>query len=66
MVRAKFTCTKNDNGDVALQPVFDRSEENKQFWDATPSGEIKMFITNENARNQFEVGKEYYVDFTKA
>lgn len=66
MVRAKFICVKNINGDVGLQPVFTDSEENKKFWNATPAGEIKMFITNENALNEFEVGQEYYIDFTKA
>lgn len=66
MVRAKFTCTGNTNGVVTMQPVFSGSEENKTFWKYTPGGSITLSITNPDAVNQFEVGKEYYVDFTPA
>lgn len=63
-VRAKFVCNGNIEGAVSLQAVTQGSEENKIFWDYTPSGIINLFITNPNAVNQFEPGKEYYVDFT--
>jgi len=68
-IRAKFNVaeiSKYGNGGgakVTLMPVISGSEENKQFWEYTPSGKIEMFITNPNA--EFEFG-EYYVDFTKA
>jgi len=38
------------------------SEENKAFWEATPSGTLKLDCTHTQF---FEVGKEYYLDFTK-
>jgi hypothetical protein len=68
-VRAKFVCTKREwPGGVELKPVYsdDPEHENKKFWDATPSGELKMYINNPQAIGFFEVGHEYYLDFTKA
>ena len=65
-VRAKFKCASNHEGNVTLQPVYEGSEENKTFWNYTPAGLITMTITNPAASNSFEVGKEYYVDFTLA
>lgn len=66
-VRAKFECTKNDGSDVELQPVVAGSpEENKAFWKATPSGKLEMWVSNPDAADFFEVGEEYYLDFTKA
>jgi hypothetical protein len=71
MIRAKFTCQQNiphDDGDgayVSFYPVTSNppTPENLSFWNATPSGQIAMSITNPNAVRQFEVGKDYYVDF---
>jgi hypothetical protein len=67
-VRAKFKCwSNNEYGQVTLQAVTAyNSEENKTFWQYTPIGNISLTITNPDALNQFEVGEEYYVDFTKA
>lgn len=68
-IRAKFNVaeiTKFGNGGgtrVVLTPVITGSEENKAFWEHTPSGTIEMHISNPDAK--FELG-EYYVDFTKA
>ncbi len=68
MIRAKFLVTSVNvsEGEVTLIAVACGSEENKSFFTYTPSGEIKMSIVNENTLKGFEVGKEYYVDFTKA
>lgn len=44
----------------------DPNSENKKFWDATPGGLIELTTVNENAVKAFEIGKEYYVDFTPA
>jgi hypothetical protein len=71
MVRAKFivdskSTTRYGHGVVELSPVTSRSEENKHFWQYTPGGSIKLQITNPDALNDFEVGQEYYIDFTKA
>jgi hypothetical protein len=66
MVRAKFQCQSNEDGIITLTPVCTGSEENESFYQYTPSGSIELGIVNENASKQFEVGKEYYVDFTPA
>lgn len=80
MVRAKFKVTEvtsagwgNEQGDVrniTLWPVGSgvggESEENKAFYAATPGGSITLCVVNPAAAAQFEVGKEYYVDFTPA
>lgn len=53
---------------VVLSPVYsqDPDSENKKFWDATPSGEVKLGTINKAAADYFELGEEYYLDFTKA
>ena len=51
---------------LKLSAVYDNSEENKKFFHATPSGQISMGMLNPAAWQQFELGKEYYVDFTPA
>lgn len=40
--------------------------ENHIFSKHTPQGETKLFITNPIAAGRFEVGREYYNDFTPA
>ena len=67
MVRAKFTAyeVNTSTGVIKLTPVVSGSEENKQFFSWTPFGNIEMGTINPEAIKQFEVGKEYYVDFTK-
>ncbi|MFB2769885.1 hypothetical protein ACE1AT_11450 [Pelatocladus sp. BLCC-F211] len=42
------------------------TKENKSFWNATPSGQIEVYVTNPKAVEQLELGKNYYVDFTVA
>ncbi|MBB6451968.1 hypothetical protein HNQ94_000389 [Salirhabdus euzebyi] len=71
MVRAKFkveskTERAGGGGNVELNPVTGGSAENEEFWKYTPAGSINMYIDNVNALEKFEVGKEYYVDFTEA
>lgn len=76
MVRAKFkvdSITRKEfpgmvQNEIAMTPVYsgDEDSENAKFWNATPSGKIEFTCVNEDAVKQFEVGKEYYVDFTKA
>jgi len=69
-VRAKFrvhNLTVNSWGtEVFLSPVYGDNPENKQFWDATPSGDMRMTIKNDAAAKLFVVNKEYYIDFTPA
>lgn len=72
-VRAKFRCSSIEdfgyNKRVSLQAVYEGSlgenEENKRFTKATPWGELKMTVDNPAAAIQFEIGKEYYLDFTE-
>jgi hypothetical protein len=76
MVRAKFLCTQKavnvsfkggaEYASIKFQPVMGGSDENKLFWTYTPSGNLDMSVVNKEAADKFEVGKEYYVDFTQA
>lgn len=75
-VRAKFKVTSivrregwgefKEIQDIKLAPVCGGSAENKAFYAASPSGEINLGCANAAAAVQFELGKEYYVDFTPA
>ncbi|ASP84152.1 hypothetical protein CDO26_05730 [Sinorhizobium meliloti] len=76
VVRAKFRCmsithsfsTSRDYSaaTVTLVPVWEQEGVNKGWSKTTPSGEIKMLITNPGAVDQFDLGKEYFIDFTPA
>lgn len=74
-VRAKFKVQRIERSlwrkgvevqTIILLPVTSGSQENTQFYEATPSGEIKLATVNADAAAQFELEGEYYVDFTKA
>lgn len=73
-VRAKFYCSNvKEEGDsefACLSAVYGSddkdNEENNQFSEATPYGELEMMIDNDKAQGFFEQGKEYYLDFTEA
>ena len=71
-VRAKFVCNgitdypQNEQKSVSLNPVISGSEENKAFAKYTPGGNVQLSISYETqAANFFEVGREYYLDFTQ-
>jgi hypothetical protein len=54
---------------ITLAPVYannDPNHENSKFWKASPSGSIVLGTVNPEAWSQFELDKEYYVDFTLA
>ncbi|MCK9220245.1 MAG: hypothetical protein M0P47_09380 [Bacteroidales bacterium] len=67
---AKFKCVekaKNQyNEKISLEPVTSGSPENDEFYKTTPSGVIHIFTCNPQAADSFEVGKEYYVNFSPA
>jgi hypothetical protein len=76
-VRAKFrlnsyeTCLAGWTGGKELRtlkftPVIDGSPENKKFYSYTPSGSLELGTVNPEAWEKFELGKEYYLDFTLA
>lgn len=53
---------------VTLQPVFGggNDDANKQWSKWTPSGELKLSITNPEIYPELVNGKVFYVDFTPA
>lgn len=54
---------------ITLEPVYghgDPAHENTSFFNATPSGHIKMAMVNLSAAKAFELNGEFYVDFTPA
>lgn len=72
MVTAKFfvkSITRHAHQPLAAQvelSAVSRGEENKAWSQYTPSGTMTMYITNPDAIEQFELGKEYLVTFTLA
>lgn len=70
MVRAKFKVTVitpyADSTNIYLEPVISGSKENEEFFKWTPSGTICLGCANPEATKQFEVGKEFFVDFSPA
>jgi hypothetical protein len=75
-VRTKFRCiginhVHTGNPDysastVTFCPVWEQDGVNRKWSQATPNGKIEMTITNPTAVDQFELGKDYFVDFTPA
>jgi hypothetical protein len=70
-VRAKFVCyekvqQENDRYVVRLRAVYGDGQANKSWAKYTPSGQLEMVIDNPDASERFEVGKEYFLDFTPA
>lgn len=71
-VRAKFVCTAKEPGyekgatTIRARPVYDSNpeSENGRFFHATPGGDLRLDVVNDAASQQFEEGKEFYVDFT--
>ena len=67
-VRAKVRCNAKTEYDVHFTTVYEpdeqRDNENVRFTKATPWGDIHLGIDNPAALSQFEINKEYYVDFT--
>lgn len=54
---------------VILSPVYagpDASDEDKAFWESSPTGKLELTITNAAAAETFELGKTYYVTFEPA
>jgi len=52
--------------DIHLMPVIGGSPENNRFYAMTPTGTIQLSTVNMVAANEFEVVKEYYIDFSPA
>ena len=58
---------KVDAVEVTLQPVYsaDHASPNYSWSQATPSGEVKLTITNPAAYEQFKIGGSYLVTFER-
>lgn len=71
-VRAKFRChfiqkAEDDSHRVVnMSPVTADTPENKSWSKYTPGGQLQMYITNPAAFEQFESGKEYFIDISPA
>jgi hypothetical protein len=51
---------------LKFHAVYANSEENKQFWKYTPSGNFEFSTINPEAASMFKFGHEYYVTFRDA
>jgi hypothetical protein len=70
-VRGKFKVTAVTQRDsyapyveIEMSAVYTGSPEDNSYASATPSGSIKMTVTNPEAIDKLPVGKSFYVDFT--
>ena len=71
MVRAKFevvAVTEHSHSGAArtikLEPRYDESiQEDQRFAQATPSGELTMWVTNPAAIAELSIGRQFYLDF---
>jgi hypothetical protein len=72
MVRAKFKLSSIKQYEYGgkqfeFSAVYDDGiEENKRYAKATPSGSLLITVDNPPAAEFFEIGKSYYLDFSKA
>ena len=74
-MRAKVTVEKvtvtQSGEDVTFRPVIgklgaDAVDEDNTYSKYTPSGELRLFITNPALFGKYKPGKKFYVDFTEA
>ena len=72
IVRCKFVCNSKreykSGADTCYDYEFtavygDKSEENKRFWKWTPAGKLNVSTV---FNDQFQPGKEYYLDLIEA
>lgn len=70
MVRAKMrlvsmTFRENTSSVVKFETRYDTTiPEDMRFMKATPWGSIEMNVDNPKALDQFQLGKDYWVDFS--
>lgn len=74
-VLARFRCTEIKHlathtptdvlASLVFIPVYGDGKANESWSKHTPSGELKMNITNPNAIAAFEIGKTYELAFSK-
>lgn len=77
IVRAKFRVTQKKDVASAWGPFLGKTDSvvllqpvagpgNEEWSKYTPCGTLEMTINNPEAFGVFEIGKEYYLDFTPA
>lgn len=65
-VRAKMVVVRLEGSNVDLECRYDPDlPEDQRFTKATPWGRCSMGIDNPTALEQFHVGDEFYLDFSK-
>jgi len=72
MVRAKFkvvSITEHDGNSAArtikLEPRYDETiPEDRRFAQATPTGEMSIYVNNPAAVEYLTLGRLFYLDFT--
>lgn len=72
MVRAKFRVIsvaqdiyQAQARTIKLSPQYDQSiPEDQRFAQATPTGELTMYVNNPAAVAELAIGKYFYLDFT--
>lgn len=64
--RQHWDIQKGNLHEIELQPVISGSPENEAFYAATPGGVVNLVTVSDEAGKQFELGAEFYIDFTKA
>lgn len=71
-VRAKSFCQSIQKAEddsyrtIHMTPVTADTEENKAWSKYTPGGQLTMHVSNPEAFEQFEQGKEYFIDIQSA
>lgn len=71
-VRAKFKCVsmnvfEGECREYSFSAVYGADGTANGDWSKwTPNGSLKMMINNPECFDKFEVGKEYFLDFTVA
>lgn len=73
-VRAKFIVSEKKESHstpeavftITMTPVTSGSEENDTFYKYTPGGQLVLSVLNPAAAAAFEVGSQYYLDFSRA
>jgi len=69
-VRGKFTCTKavdtSYGKETSFWALYSNTPEDNSYSQATPSGNITMIVSNPSAKDFFQEGQVYYLDFKKA
>jgi hypothetical protein len=51
---------------VRLNPVTSNTPENASFYASTPTGSVELGLVSADVGGQFEIGQEFFVDFTPA